>query len=176
MTASRIEEAYPVSVDRPLGPRAPRCSRGIADVPGVLLGELRLVNRPESAGIARRFVRLIAVSWEISEVLETAELLVSELVGNAARHARGMVGSTLRVLVTRDRDRLRVEVPDPDRQPPQLRRADTIDEAGRGLVLVSTLAADFGTYPTPVGKSVWFDLPAWSPSGLDGESRGRGRG
>ena len=42
----------------------------------------------QAAGLARRRTREALASWELGQLEETAVLLVSELVGNAVRHAR----------------------------------------------------------------------------------------
>ncbi|MFE2596066.1 ATP-binding protein [Streptomyces sp. NPDC059396] len=64
------------------------------------------------------------------------------------------------------RNRLRVEVADPSRTPPRWpigtgsAGADTADpEEGRGLLLVTALAADWGDHAGPVrGKVVWCEF------------------
>jgi anti-sigma regulatory factor (Ser/Thr protein kinase) len=89
------------------------------------------------------------------EVIETATLLVSELVTNAVRHAQG----NIRVRARRHRAVLRVEVSDEltgvqlhaQLPPPSATR-------GRGLVLVEELASKWGVTQGPDGKTVWFHL------------------
>ena len=86
--------------------------------------------------------------------LETAILLVSELVTNAVRVARDHVQLQLiRV------DKLLVEVSDDNHNLPSLEPAGSMDEHGRGLQLVSKLAERWGTARKAVGKVVWFELP-----------------
>jgi anti-sigma regulatory factor (Ser/Thr protein kinase) len=132
------------------------------DIRGVLLGELRLPIRPESAGSARRFLTVASAAWGIPGASDTVELLGCELVTNTVRYAGTMPGSTLRLLMIRDRERLRVEVHDPCPAPP-VARAPALDETkGRGLVLVHALSAAAGWHPTAHGKAVWFELtPDW---------------
>jgi hypothetical protein len=49
-------------------------------------------------------------------------------------------------------------VEDTSTAPPKL-QPDSVDaEGGRGLVLVDTLAADWGWERTSTGKLVWFEL------------------
>jgi anti-sigma regulatory factor (Ser/Thr protein kinase) len=132
------------------------------DIRGVLLGELRLPMRPESASPARRFLTAVSHAWGIPEAADTAELLGCELVTNAVRHAAAMPGSTLRLLLIRDGDRLRVEVHDPSGEPPAARAPETDATTGRGLIIVGALSADAGWHPTAHGKAVWFELlPRW---------------
>lgn len=132
------------------------------DVRGVLLGEIRLPIRPESAAPARRFLRATILAWRIPDAADTVELLGCELVTNAVRHAAAMPGSTLRLLIIRDRERLRVEVHDPCPEPPVVRVPRADSTRGRGLLIVGVLSAATGWHPTGHGKAVWFELaPRW---------------
>lgn len=132
------------------------------EINGVLLGELRLPLRPESAASARRFLTAACAAWGVPEVAGTAELLGCELVTNAVRYATAMPGSTLRLLVIRDRARLRIEVHDPSGRPPVVRAPGPDETSGRGLVLVTALAADTGWRLAAHGKVVWCELlPRW---------------
>jgi anti-sigma regulatory factor (Ser/Thr protein kinase) len=88
------------------------------------------------------------------ETLAVAEMLVSELVTNAVQHAR----SFLVLHINRTWPGLTVLVEDTSTAPPKL-QPDSVDaEGGRGLVLVDTLAADWGWERTSTGKLVWFEL------------------
>lgn len=90
------------------------------------------------------------------DATETAILLTSELVTNALTH--GM--SPVTVAVSWSGEQLRVEVHDRSGQLPApwpVRMAPD-DETGRGLLLVDTLATDWGFYRTPGGKAVYFTL------------------
>ncbi|WP_042443749.1 SpoIIE family protein phosphatase [Streptacidiphilus jiangxiensis] len=91
--------------------------------------------------------------WGLGELAGTVELLVSELVTNAIRHASGPV--ELRLL--RDRS-LICEVADGSSVSPRMRRARTEDEGGRGLFLVAQLAERWGTRFTSGGKVIWAEL------------------
>ena len=82
------------------------------------------------------------------------ELLVSELVTNALRVAKGSVELQLMRV-----GKLLVEVSDDNHNLPQLQRADADDVQGRGLALVSHLSRRWGTSRKAVGKVVWFELP-----------------
>jgi anti-sigma regulatory factor (Ser/Thr protein kinase) len=143
-------------------------TRERGDIRGVLLGELRLPIRPESASAARRFLKVAAIAWGIPDVADIAELLGCELVTNVVRYAEAMPGSTLRLLMVREGERLRIEVHDPSVNPPVLKTPTLDDTRGRGLVLVDTLSADAGWHPTAHGKAVWFEvIPDW-PSVTEG--------
>ncbi|GJF29427.1 hypothetical protein KNE206_21270 [Kitasatospora sp. NE20-6] len=103
---------------------------------------------------ARALVREQLGTWGLTGLTDTAELLVSELVTNAVRVARDHVQLQLiRV------DKLLVEVSDDNHNLPSLEPAESLDEHGRGLQLVSKLAERWGTARKAVGKVVWFELP-----------------
>jgi GAF domain-containing protein/PAS domain-containing protein len=103
---------------------------------------------------ARGLVREQLLQWGLGELAETAELLVSELVTNALRVARDRVELQLMRV-----GKLLVEVSDDDHNLPSLEPSEALDEAGRGLSLVSSLSARWGTSRKAVGKVVWFELP-----------------
>lgn len=120
----------------------------------------RFPRHPRSVGRARRRLRHeLATGQVATEVLETAELLVSELVTNAVQHARVPPGREIEVRYELSGACLRVEVADASDEQPEQRMADDNDERGRGLLLVDTLANKWGVGPrSSVGKFVWFEL------------------
>ncbi|GAC1326498.1 MAG: ATP-binding protein [Mycobacteriales bacterium] len=110
---------------------------------------------PESALAARRFAMQTLRAWDVpTEVSDPAVLLVSELVTNAVRHARGQV----ELVLERSTGVLRGAVRDGTRARPQARRAEPSDEGGRGLALVAALATRWGVLDDEPGKQVWFEL------------------
>ena len=92
--------------------------------------------------------------WGLEDITFTTELLVSELVTNAIRHAHEPV--QLRIILD---GVLSCEVFDGSNSAPQLRRADRYDEDGRGLMLVAQLAERWGTRHTGTGKIIWAQQP-----------------
>ncbi|MFI1565213.1 SpoIIE family protein phosphatase [Streptomyces sp. NPDC020490] len=103
-----------------------------------------VVSRSRAAVIGQLTV------WGLDDLAFTTELVVSELVTNAIRHATGPV--QLRLL----RDRALIcEVADGSSTAPRLRRARTEDEGGRGLFLVARLTERWGTRYTADGKVIW---------------------
>ncbi|MEU4657306.1 SpoIIE family protein phosphatase [Streptomyces sp. NPDC023723] len=102
---------------------------------------------------ARAAVREQLHAWGLAPLAETAALLVSELVTNAVRHAHRPV-----VLRLVHGDTLLCEVDDDDHELPTLLDAGPGDEAGRGLLVVSTLAREWGTSRTATGKTVRCEL------------------
>jgi len=86
--------------------------------------------------------------------LDTAILLVSELVTNAVAHARPPV--ILRVHV--DEERTRVEVTDGAQQLPVALDPPPTAVGGRGVMFVDRLATRWGTIRNAGSKAVWFEL------------------
>ncbi|MFC1412787.1 SpoIIE family protein phosphatase [Streptacidiphilus sp. N1-12] len=120
---------------------------------------------PTAASRARRLVRSVLVEWSLVALLDTAELLVSELVTNAVRYSEAPIGLRL----SRTGRTLLVEVSDPLPDPPLERVSAGTDEGGRGLQLVHQLADSWGTRAEGAGKVVWFEqaLPAAPPVPVD---------
>ncbi|MFC1421233.1 ATP-binding SpoIIE family protein phosphatase [Streptacidiphilus cavernicola] len=108
---------------------------------------------PRAAGQARRLVRRALGAWDLAHLSATAELLASELVSNSIRFASRPVG--LRLLYT---DTLTCEVHDDSHTLPVPRTVHGLNESGRGLSIISTLAKRWGTNRTDTGKLVWFEL------------------
>ncbi|WP_406176771.1 SpoIIE family protein phosphatase [Streptomyces sp. NBC_00996] len=107
---------------------------------------------PQTAGRARRLTRRTLRRWGLESLLDTTELMVSEVVTNAVRFASRPI--SLRLLRT---DVLRCEVTDDSPQVPRMRRAAPGDEGGRGLFLVDQLAQRWGATRLSTGKVVWFE-------------------
>ncbi|MFC7303282.1 SpoIIE family protein phosphatase [Streptomyces monticola] len=103
---------------------------------------------------ARRLVRAQLLAWDLEHVLDSMELMVSELVTNALRYSHSRPVE-LRLVRT---DVLLCEVEDDDHTLPTLCSAGAADESGRGLTVVSSLSKEWGASRTGSGKSVWFEL------------------
>jgi anti-sigma regulatory factor (Ser/Thr protein kinase) len=112
---------------------------------------------PQAAGIAREATRDALESWGLSQVADDAILLVSELVGNAIRHAFND-GSDLELGLAVSGTVLRIEVCDADPQCPQPRSPTEFDDSGFGFVLVQELASQWGVTQIGNGKAVWAEL------------------
>ncbi|GFH37768.1 SpoIIE family protein phosphatase [Streptomyces pacificus] len=117
------------------------------------VGDWRLPREPRSVGRARELARAQLVAWDLDPLVDTVELLVSELVTNALRYGEGEI----RLRLLRERT-LVCEVWDSGLVQPRRRRARDTDEGGRGLQLVGLLSAAWGSRRTPRGKTVWFEL------------------
>ncbi|MEV0886988.1 ATP-binding protein [Streptomyces microflavus] len=88
------------------------------------------------------------------DVLDTLELLASELVTNAMRYG-SEPGDSFKVTVAVEPGRCRIEVHDTRRRTPLLRPASDQRVRGRGLHLVEALASRWGVAERPFGKIVW---------------------
>ncbi|MEV5989625.1 ATP-binding protein [Streptomyces sp. NPDC052051] len=123
--------------------------------------EWRLPRHARSVGRARTLFREQAKSWELpQELTETAELLLSELMTNAYRHAKVPPGREIWARCELTEDRLRMTVTDASNTLPTPVTPTLEDETGRGLTLVATLADDWGAERREcgIGKEVWFEL------------------
>ncbi|MFE4333611.1 SpoIIE family protein phosphatase [Streptomyces sp. NPDC056831] len=125
----------------------------IQGLPADAVGDWRLPREPRSVGRARELARGRLIAWGLEELVDTTELLVSELVTNALRYGEGEI----RLRLLRDRT-LVCEVWDAGLVQPRRRRARDTDEGGRGLQLVGLLSVAWGSRRTPRGKTVWFEL------------------
>ncbi|MFJ8541452.1 SpoIIE family protein phosphatase [Streptomyces sp. NPDC093586] len=126
----------------------------VQGLPAESVGDWTLPREPRSVGRAREYARAQLLSWDLEPLVDTTELLVSELVTNALRYGEGEI--RLRLLLDRT---LVCEVWDSGLVQPRRRRARDTDEGGRGLQLVGLLSAAWGSRRTPRGKTVWFELP-----------------
>jgi hypothetical protein len=107
-----------------------------------------------SAAMARRFVASTLEAWGFADFEEAAILLVSELVGNAILHA----GTDMNLFVSREGNRLRIEVSDGSPVLPRRKHYSATSGTGRGLALVDSLSHDWGAERSGSGKTVWFEL------------------
>ncbi len=132
-------------------------SAGVA-LRGEEMLEVKLPHTPAAPAIARRcIVRWLAPEVE-GEELDTAKLLVSELVTNAVVHGHGEI--TLRA--TLDEDRLLVDVIDQGRGFERtVRQRDFASVGGRGLAIVDAEASRWGIHEGTT--HVWFELERPGP-------------
>jgi anti-sigma regulatory factor (Ser/Thr protein kinase) len=131
-------------------------------------GSVALVTLPTSAFWARRYTRTFLDSCPgIGEAtMETAELLVSELVTNAVRftgdpgrapeYSEHADVSVISLSLRHFRGSLLIEVHDTDPNPPVLSSPDDNAEGGRGLLLVNALSKEWSYFfPSGGGKVVY---------------------
>ncbi|MFI1767113.1 SpoIIE family protein phosphatase [Streptomyces sp. NPDC020800] len=111
---------------------------------------------PEAARHARRFTRRTLRTWGVSPAtMDTALLIVSELVTNALVHTGGQV----RLDLTLINHRLRLAVADASpRTPVKPTNIGWEATGGRGILLVEAVSQAWGTVPVSGGKQVWADI------------------
>lgn len=129
----------------------------IPDGPAPTGGRLSITLPPQSASCARarHAVRAFCQANALPQLADDAELLCSELVTNALQHS----GGRIRLIAESAGGSLRVTVGDDGPgSVPVLRDADDQAESGRGIALVSQIAARWGTTRHGSDKSVWFRL------------------
>ncbi|GAA2479585.1 SpoIIE family protein phosphatase [Streptomyces longisporus] len=113
---------------------------------------------PAVVADARKEAARQLTEWGLEELAFTTELVVSELVTNAIRHAEGPI----RLRLIRERA-LICEVSDGGATAPHLRHPRTTDEGGRGLLLVSQFTQRWGTRFVPEGKVIWAEQSLTDP-------------
>lgn len=88
------------------------------------------------------------------DTIDTATLLLSELVTNAIRHGSLPITCSM----SYSHGQLRVEVCDASADAPVVVEAPVDSIGGRGMKLVSVLAHSWGWQVLTTGKCVWFEL------------------
>lgn len=109
---------------------------------------------PARVSSVRRDVLVQLDAWHLSDMAFVMELVVSELVTNAILYG----APPIRLLLLRNAAALISEVSDANHTAPHLWRARTLDEGGRGLLLVAQLTQRWGTRHTADGKTIWAEL------------------
>lgn len=126
---------------------------------------LHLDPEPQSASIAREFLREVLDRGRRLDCLEAAELACSELVTNAILHAHTELEVTVSVSTS-----VRVEVKDLSPVLPAHRDYDSQATTGRGLALVAAVTDDYGVVEGGVsGKTVWFTIGSESKERSEAE-------
>ncbi|UED84947.1 ATP-binding SpoIIE family protein phosphatase [Streptomyces profundus] len=122
---------------------------------------LDLLGGVEAAPRARAFADGVLASWRFPEELrEWGVLAASELVANSLKHGR----APMRLRLRRTDRRLIVEVTDGDEHLPRHQQAEPADEAGRGIAVIASIAAEWGARRLPEGgKAVWAEFALPSP-------------
>jgi anti-sigma regulatory factor (Ser/Thr protein kinase) len=164
MLLCRVSEAGTCGgVVAPVGPTLRRTALTIAQA------------EPERVAAARQQLRELLHDWSSAEQIDSAVLLVSEMLTNVLVHtdadallvaevageADGLDGGAGR--------RVRVEVTDTSDDLPHKRHPGELASSGRGLVLMELLADAWGVDPRGKGKSIWFELYE-EPVKEDGEA------
>jgi hypothetical protein len=161
-----IAEQQPPDPHRP--DDAALLALSLGRVPADRVAAWELPWAPETAGRGRTLAAERIAAWGEGELTDTATLIVSELIGNAVRHAVGMGADVadsnkgtlgLRLLHLADGE-VTCEVYDGSQATPRVRHPLLDDEFGRGLQLVAVTAKRWGTRYTEGGKCIWATVGA----------------
>jgi MEDS: MEthanogen/methylotroph, DcmR Sensory domain/Histidine kinase-like ATPase domain len=115
---------------------------------------------PFAVPVARRFVADALGGWGRLALIESTELVVSEMVSNAVRHG----GRRFVVAMSCRSDDVRVAVTDLSPQVPTPRPEDPeVATDGRGMHLIAALSRRWGTEVHAPGKTVWAEIAEPAP-------------
>ena len=158
----------------------PPCPHPVADTTAAETAEPPLwLNRRElplelsAVPKARRHARQTLRDWGLeADIVENAELIVSELATNAVRHSeRPPAGGRFVLTLIHLPETLQIYLADTDPRPPVALRPAEDATGGRGLLLVGELSDRWGIrLPTPdqgTGKAVVAELRLAGPSSGD---------
>jgi anti-anti-sigma regulatory factor/anti-sigma regulatory factor (Ser/Thr protein kinase) len=126
---------------------------------------------------ARQLLTEVCTQWQLTDMVPSAELIISELCANVVVH----VGSPMTVILRRTPRSLSIVVRDPDSTPPAPSPAEVAATvpSGRGLRIVEHLADEWGYALTSTGKAIWAVLRRVEPrKAVDApvQQRGMARG
>ena len=116
-----------------------------------------LPSTPYSVQMARFYIRAALTYHDLGRFAEDAEMVASELVTNAIKHA-GASKFGLEVVRVAGPGAVAVIVTDPSPHPPVKRDPPGGTEHGRGLSIVDALSASWGWRPEDLGKAVYVIL------------------
>jgi len=115
-----------------------------------------LQPEPQSAAVARAWIREQLTSMGHPELVDSAQLATSELVTNAVLHAR----TRITVAVRDEGNEILIEVADASANrlaPPREAGAEgALTTVGNGLHIIGALARRWGVRERGGGKTVWF--------------------
>lgn len=110
-----------------------------------------LAPHPISAEIARKVTSLMLHNWQLYDLIESAKVVVSELVTNALK-----LNEVFNLGLFRHGDYIMIEVTDRNLGTPKVRKPGEDAEDGRGLLLVECMAEEWNIrYEEDGAKTVW---------------------
>ncbi|MEV6668713.1 SpoIIE family protein phosphatase [Streptomyces sp. NPDC051162] len=128
---------------------------------------------PERIAEARRQLRLLLHDWPDPDQVDSAVLMVSEMVTNVLVHTDGDALLSAQISGEHGSRCVRVDVADGSDELPHRRHPGEMASSGRGLVLMELLAGAWGVDPRGEGKNIWFELYETDGAGtLDQASAG----
>ena len=129
--------------------------------PGSALGTWLFRARAESLPLVRNVVR----RFDLGELENDVNLLVTELVSNAIRHAGLRRDAPVKLRIAADERRVRIEVSDPGCgfDAASVDEGELYEPGGLGLVLVDRMSERWGIVRGAETR-VWLELPRPVPA------------
>ncbi len=115
---------------------------------------LSIPHDARAVRVVRATIRSVLAAARLNCIVDTVELLASEIVTNAYRHST----TDSYVSMERTLDDFRVTVWDHEPDTPTPRSPADGDEHGRGLGIIAACADRWGVRSYPCGKAVWFSV------------------
>ena len=122
-----------------------------------MMTSAQLAPVPTSAAEARQFVERTLRTWDCYDLIESARLIVTELVSNAIQHIPAHDQMRLTLELRSDVVRISVEDVGSDGVV-ECVATDVLSERGRGLRLVEGLSECWGVERREHHKIVWAEL------------------
>ncbi|MFE7037462.1 SpoIIE family protein phosphatase [Streptomyces sp. NPDC057621] len=113
---------------------------------------------PQKVALARQQLREFLHDWPSVDQVDSAVLLVSEMVTNVLVHTDADALLVAEMTGAAGARRIRIQVTDGSDDLPHRRHPGELASSGRGLVLTELLADAWGVDPRGEGKSIWFEL------------------
>ncbi|MGW6014536.1 SpoIIE family protein phosphatase [Streptomyces sp. NPDC055210] len=113
---------------------------------------------PQKVALARQQLREFLHDWPSVDQVDSAVLLVSEMVTNVLVHTDADALLVAEMTGPAGTRRIRIQVTDGSDDLPHRRHPGELASSGRGLVLTELLADAWGVDPRGEGKSIWFEL------------------
>ncbi|MGY0068424.1 ATP-binding SpoIIE family protein phosphatase [Streptomyces sp. QTS137] len=130
-------------------------------------------SEPERVAEARQHLRELLHDWCSPDQVDSAVLLLSEVLTNVLVHTDADALLQAEVIGGPEGRRMHIEVTDGGADLPHIRTPGELASSGRGLLLIELLAHTWGVAPRGKGKSIWFELDESDtpPEGADGTGR-----
>ncbi|MCX4763523.1 SpoIIE family protein phosphatase [Streptomyces sp. NBC_01275] len=113
---------------------------------------------PERVAVSRQHLRELLHDWPSDDQVDSAVLLVSEMLTNVLVHTDADALLVAEITGAPGERRIRIEVTDAGDDLPHKRRPGELASSGRGLILIELLADIWGVAPRGQGKSIWFEI------------------
>jgi anti-sigma regulatory factor (Ser/Thr protein kinase) len=117
---------------------------------------------PDAPAAARAVVGSVLHVWGLAEISPDAQLVISEMVTNAYRHAPGT--DSFELELARLTDGVRISLADGSSIRPIVRELANDAPSGRGMHIVEVLVSEWGAEDHHGGKRIWVRINRPRPS------------